>query len=439
MTKVMFGCGIFAGFRGSTEHANFNIGMVTTGTYPEKYEDQDLAGLPYVSISNFQDKTNKLSVHTSYLRDTQHVLRFPVLADNSADFGGALVRLVGKMAPGQTRMYCFPASEAARDSFKRSGFPTASFFAERPCGYKSISKYMKDGAKKLGLECAGNFRPHSLRSAYITMLANDSSVSMREVMEAGRHSSVSASAGYMRSDGISEGNRLRAIGCAPPKKARKNSDVDENENAATMPPVMPMKSEDVVEKKEAGLKTTGLFDPFPFEQPDLSQSQGLSQTDWSLVDLEDALPSSDDDSSWFEEIELKGRQSIKDDYVEVPSMTQVGIEELKGELAELKTMMEPKPKKSENQIVIGQLKDEVNNLKRKLRQREDDELYKDSMESAAEKDLEAMTEKYKVERSRRKQLEKENAEYEEFCSTRFPRDGPKRKNFMKLLRRNKRA
>ena len=426
MMKVMFGCGIFAGFRGSTEHANFNIAQVTRGIYPDKYEDRDLAGVPYVAISNFQDKTNKLSIHKSYLRDTSHILRFPVLAENKADFGGALVRLVGKMSPGQTRIYCFPASDQAKSGFQRAGYPTASFYADKPLGYKSISKYMKEGAKILGLPT--DFRPHSLRSAYITCLANDPSVSTKEVMIAGRHSSTSASAGYMRPDGISEGNRLRALGCAPDKKASQK--VEEKVESS---PLVEVKKEEVKteENTTAGLKTTGLEDPLPVPYGDDEYNVGLSQEEWSMLELEDALPSSDsDDSSWFEPIELKGRKnSLEEDYVEVPSMTQVGIEELKDDLAELKEMMEEKPKKkkSQNQIIIGQLKEQVNTLKRKLEAREADELYKESLEVAAEKELEAMTERFMRERSRRKEVEKENKEYEQFYESRFPRSGPKRK------------
>ncbi len=78
MVKVMFGCGLYAGFRGNAEHTHFNMSMLHFGEYPKNHADPMLAGRKYVSISNFEDKTNKISVHNSYLRDTSDVLRFPI-------------------------------------------------------------------------------------------------------------------------------------------------------------------------------------------------------------------------------------------------------------------------------------------------------------------------------------------------------------------------
>ena len=60
----------------------------------------------------------------------------------------------------------------------------------------------------------GGFKPHALHAVCITQLVNDQSVSIAETMAVARHTSVSASK-TQRVDGISEGNRLRALGLLP--------------------------------------------------------------------------------------------------------------------------------------------------------------------------------------------------------------------------------
>ena len=170
--------------------------MVHKGTYPTNFEDPQLAGKPYVAITNFQDKSNKLSVHNSYLRDTSDVMRFLVDYEDPANFGSSLLRLIAKHSPGQVRMYCSVASTSRRATLARSGHPNAFFIPNKPMGYKKIGNLIKKlGQKVLGLP--PTFRPHSLRSAMITMLANDPSVSTKETMKAARHSSVSATNAYI--------------------------------------------------------------------------------------------------------------------------------------------------------------------------------------------------------------------------------------------------
>ena len=220
MTKVLFGCGLYAAFRGSKEHTYFSKSQVSFGKYPENYECQDLAGHPYVAIDNFpDDKTNKISISNSYTREMNNNLRFPIVPEDPSNFGGSLARLIKKMAPGQTRVYCKPAQDPHLRSLMAQGFPDACFYYNKPLGEKTISKLFKDGGKFLGI--SPNFRPHSLRGACITMLVNDSSVSTAEQMAVSRHASVSAAKGYQRVDGISEGNRLRALKMQMPSRNKK--------------------------------------------------------------------------------------------------------------------------------------------------------------------------------------------------------------------------
>ncbi len=437
MVKVMFGCGLYAGFRGNMEHTNFNISMVHLGNYPAQYEDKDLAGLPYVAISNFQDKTNKLSVNNSYLRDTSNILRFPVIHGDDNDFGGALFRLYEKLSPGQTRMYCQPASSSYIQSLRRAGHLKAVFYHNKPLGTKTIAKLFKTGADILGLP--KTFRAHSLRSANITMLANNPSVSLKETMAAARHNSVSASMVYQRSDGISEGNRLRALGVNIPSK----KDVEVKK--------LPALPEATAAGALLNLKSDLQAESVAVEGADSVGKKSASESSWSLVDIDGKKLESDDDSS-FEDIVLHGRaggskksSAGEDDSswtttgeAEEPSMTQFCIEQLKDDLAELKILMENEdkpPPKSENQVIIEGLRAEVQTLKRKLGNREKDRLYHESMNMAAEKELDEVVKKYKRECIRREALERENREYELFCQTRFPKSGPKKHDYKDFYRR----
>ena len=120
MMKVMFGCGIYAAFRGSTEHVLFSPLHLSIGTYPSNFESRPLAGLQYITINSFQaDKSNKITVTSNYARDTSQALRFPIIQDDPNDFGSTVLRLYHKMSPGQIRMYCYPVTEGTTNSNKR--------------------------------------------------------------------------------------------------------------------------------------------------------------------------------------------------------------------------------------------------------------------------------------------------------------------------------
>lgn len=81
-----------------------------------------------------------------------------------------------------------------------------------PGKYKKKTHTFKEGARILGLKNPSDFYPHSLRSEFITRLANDPSVNDAERMRSSRHSSVQASAVYQKRSSVSEMNKLKALG-----------------------------------------------------------------------------------------------------------------------------------------------------------------------------------------------------------------------------------
>ena len=93
--KILFGCGLYFGFRGRSEHQDLEKEHIGTGTFQK---DHAYGGLPYVSVRVMNDKTNRITLHNSYLRDTGKLMRIPVLDDNatSSCFGGSLLRYLKK-------------------------------------------------------------------------------------------------------------------------------------------------------------------------------------------------------------------------------------------------------------------------------------------------------------------------------------------------------
>ena len=118
LIKLLFASGLQGGFRGNTEHSNLEVHRITKGTYPPEHP---LEGITWFAISNFMDKTHKLSFHNSHLRDDREFFRSPVLKNNPDTLGGIIDRLLPKLTPGQTRIYCKPMDKAQRERYITAG------------------------------------------------------------------------------------------------------------------------------------------------------------------------------------------------------------------------------------------------------------------------------------------------------------------------------
>ena len=112
LIKLLFASGLQGGFRGNTEHANLEVHHINRGTYPPGHP---LEKKVWYAITNFMDKTHKLSFHNSHLRDDREFFRSPVLEDNPNTLGGIIHRLIPKLTPGQTCIYRKPMSKEQRE------------------------------------------------------------------------------------------------------------------------------------------------------------------------------------------------------------------------------------------------------------------------------------------------------------------------------------
>ena len=89
--KLLFGCGIHFGFRGSNEHVNLETSNMTHGSFPSEHP---FSGCDWYGVEGLQDKTHKLSVHKDHVRSNVYFMRTPVVNDDptSADVGGCIKR-----------------------------------------------------------------------------------------------------------------------------------------------------------------------------------------------------------------------------------------------------------------------------------------------------------------------------------------------------------
>ena len=209
-----------------------------------KHVVPELAGTEYICVTCIpNNKINKLSVYQSHVVDTSDLFKIPVNHSDPDSFGASVVRFLGKLSPGQDRMYCKVADPAHRATLTSQGFPNAMFIAHRHCGEKAVRALFKEGAKMLGL--SDDFRPHSLRGACITKLVNSPDVSLAETMAVARHSSVSASRSYQRIDSLSEANHFKALELIGEKSSN---------NVAAVGGLKREYVEDVVKEEDVGVE-----------------------------------------------------------------------------------------------------------------------------------------------------------------------------------------
>jgi len=86
-----------------------------------------------------------------------------------------------------------------------------STFCNMCLGKTKVRDMIRDAFREMDISNWKTLRPHALRSHFITILANDPSVSLAETMSAARHTSVSASANYQSINTVSESNKVQAL------------------------------------------------------------------------------------------------------------------------------------------------------------------------------------------------------------------------------------
>ena len=214
---MLFGCGIYFGFRGCEEHVLLEVKNIDHGSFPSKHP---FHGHDYYGIQDLVDKGCRLSIHKDYIRDTHNAMRIPVMDDDptSGDFGGCIHRFLNKLSPGQMQIYCkvIPPKYRSTDAEGNTNY----FYGQSPIGKHQIAEMFKEGAQILGLKNPEKFCAHSLRAYFITMVSSGEGVNDEERLVSARHESLGASAIYQERNSITETNKFASMGIRPKKQVR---------------------------------------------------------------------------------------------------------------------------------------------------------------------------------------------------------------------------
>jgi integrase len=111
----------------------------------------------------------------------------------------------------QIRLYCYKKSEAAINREVRAGNHYFVANLNKPKGYNQIKSFGQMLARRAGLVDWVRCTNHCWRAFGITRMSNSSMVSLTEAMGAARHTSATAHQAYVRTDGVSEQNRIMAM------------------------------------------------------------------------------------------------------------------------------------------------------------------------------------------------------------------------------------
>ena len=116
--KIQLIYGGLTGFRGSREHALFELPHVKRDVYEP---DHPLAGQEYWGLQPRQYKNHQMTTANPILEEYTHG-RIPCGDINDpASPGGCIGRYMEKISPGQERIYCYEATKSEKNRFPQVG------------------------------------------------------------------------------------------------------------------------------------------------------------------------------------------------------------------------------------------------------------------------------------------------------------------------------
>ena len=205
--------GLATGPRGQEQHT-FEVHHIEKDVCGPEYAKK---GMVYYAFVGLDHKRGKLTTTSCYADDDDAMKM--LLYCNKKDglcAASCLERYLDKLAPGQTRLYC----RVKKDN---------TMSALQPMGRNTCSKMVKEIGMDCGIVDMKKWKPHVFRHQFLTLLANDASLNLAEVMAAGRHKSVSASLAYQRRCEHSEAAKFDSIERALKRGAPDDEDeVDAN-------------------------------------------------------------------------------------------------------------------------------------------------------------------------------------------------------------------
>ena len=371
--KMLFGFGTFTAFHGFKEHHALCVPNITHSTYLMNFEDQELAGLKYIGVSTIgnSDKTHRVSVHNNYTRDTTNVFRFPITNEPS-NFGASIVRFLKKLEPGTVKMYCKVALPTHLKVMRQMGYPDVRYYKNRQLGKQKITELFKAGARLLELSDPDGFKPQSLRGVCITRMVNAENVSTAETMRYARHRSVAASKMYQRTDGISKGNRLRAIGLM---------------GGGTSSPARRVASSKLPEESEEEEEFVDLMAGYNSNDDKISTGPTVRKL---LLEEEEAKKNMQNSKNMLGFMTQKGIDELKDNMIDLrKEMAEIAVP--KQAFPTSSYAKNKNPPESTNNRIVKDLISQVEELRIELKRKKEEEMIYESREN----DFEAECEQHK--------------------------------------------
>ena len=106
------------------EHYRIQFSHFKIGKYTRR-DGRKLAGLRYLEISGFADKTRKLSVNYPTLAANRDFRRVPENPNDELNLLSLYTRLKDAAGPDQKYIYCRLAGNKRREDFRKQGYPNA--------------------------------------------------------------------------------------------------------------------------------------------------------------------------------------------------------------------------------------------------------------------------------------------------------------------------
>ena len=125
------------------EHYKLKFTDFRFGKY-SRSDGRKLEGLRYLELLGTADKTHQLSVNHTTLNSELNARRIVDNPDDPMSLPKIFERLKALAGPGQTYVYCRPASEKRLKEFQTQGFPDARTDPDVRVGRNKISTVSKN-------------------------------------------------------------------------------------------------------------------------------------------------------------------------------------------------------------------------------------------------------------------------------------------------------
>jgi hypothetical protein len=194
--------------RGIKERKDLLWSKIVFGTYNVK---GPLHGHPCVKLMRDFDKTSRLTLQNPTIKTNGSRLIYVHNAKDPVSLYTLLRKYCDICSQAEISLYCYKKSKVAINREVRAGNHHFVANLNKPKGYNQIKSFGRTLARHAWLVDWVRCTNHCWRAFGITRMSNSLMVWLTEAMGAARHNSATAHQAYVRTDGVSEQNRIMAM------------------------------------------------------------------------------------------------------------------------------------------------------------------------------------------------------------------------------------